>query len=542
MFGWLYRILLWLALPALLLRLEWRAWREPEYGRRIGERFGRVPPEAPSGGIWFHAVSAGEAIAAAPLIAALDALPVAGRPFLVTSTTPAGSAEIRRRLPGCGHCYAPYDFPFAVRAFFSRVRPRLLVLVETELWPNLIGEAHRRGVPVLLINARLSKRSARRYALAPGLTRKMLGRVRFIACQHEEDAARFRALGAAAEKVAAFGSIKFDAALPKGHADQVAALREQLGLVAKQPDWETAGRSAEASAAAPARQRSHAVPRDAGPRDAVPQDAVPQDAVPQGAVPQDAGSQDAGSQDAEPQNENCAASVGAVPVSARHRLWLAGSTHAGEEEIALQAHREVRQHFPFACLLLTPRHPVRAAAVCALARRMGFAASLLSDMKRGAERSGMRGRTAPPEVLVCDSMGQLQQLYGLSDIAFLGGSLVPAGGHNPIEAALCSQPLIAGPHTFNFSQVMEAFAEAGCLTRVRTAGQLAAAVLAGLQNEGPRRAAGRRALQAVAERRGAKARLLDLLRREIRAAAGDGEAPPTVGRGSRCGGAATPAA
>ena len=456
MFGRLYRILLWLALPAVLLRLEWRAWREPEYGRRIGERFGRVPPEAPSGCIWFHAVSAGEAIAAAPLIAALDALPVAGRPFLVTSSTPAGSAEIRRRLPGCGHCYAPYDFPFAVRAFFSRVRPKLLALVETELWPNLIDEAHRRGVPVLLINARLSRRSARRYALAPGLTRKMLGQIRFIACQHEEDAARFRALGAAAEQIAAFGSIKFDAALPKGHADQVAALREQLGLV--------------------------------------------------------------------------------------DRLWLAGSTHPGEDEIALQAHRQVCQRLPFARLLLAPRHPVRAAAVCALARRMGFAASLLSEMRRCAEQDATRNRPAPPEVLVCDSMGQLQQLYGLSDIAFLGGSLVPAGGHNPIEAALCGQPLIAGPHTFNFSQVMAAFAEAGCLTRVRTAGQLAEAVLAGLQNEGQRRAAGRRALQAVAARRGAKARLLDLLRREIGAAAGaagDGEAPPTAGRGSRCGGAAT---
>ena len=481
MFGRLYRILLWLALPAVLLRLEWRAWREPEYGRRIGERFGRVPPKAPSGCIWFHAVSAGEAIAAAPLIAALDALPVAGRPFLVTSSTPAGSAEIRRRLPGCGHCYAPYDFPFAVRAFFSRVRPKLLALVETELWPNLIDEAHRRGVPVLLINARLSKRSARRYALAPGLTRKMLGQVRFIACQHEEDAARFRALGAAAEQIAAFGSIKFDAALPKGHADQVAALREQLGLVAEQPDREAARQSAEASGAA----------------------------------------------------------------SARQRLWLAGSTHPGEDEIALQAHRQVRQRLPFARLLLAPRHPVRAAAVCALARRMGFAASLLSEiMKQQAERDATRNRPAPPQVLVCDSMGQLQQLYGLSDIAFLGGSLVPAGGHNPIEAALCGQPLVAGPHTFNFSQVMAAFAEAGCLTRVRTAGQLAEAVLAGLQNEGQRRAAGRRALQAVAARRGAKARLLDLLRREIGAAAGaagDGEAPPTAGRGSRCGGAATPA-
>lgn len=481
MFGRLYRILLWLALPVLLLRLEWRAGREPEYGRRIGERFGRVPPEAPSECLWFHAVSAGEAIAAAPLIAALAAAaPVAGRPFLVTSTTPAGSAEIRHRLPGLSHCYAPYDFPFAVRAFFRRVRPRLLALVETELWPNLIDEAQRRGVPVVAINARLSERSARRYALMRGLTRRMLAQMRFIACQHEEDAARFRALGAAADKVAAFGSIKFDAVLPESHAAQVAALGKELRLLAEEPDGATAG-----------------------------------------------------------------GAPGPPP-----RVWLAGSTHSGEDEIVLEAHREVRRRLPSARLLLAPRHPVRAAAICALAQRMGFAAKLLGAMSpqaegcatgdggrqfdgggntKGAARAsrgdgdgarGQEGWPSPPEVVVCDIMGQLQTLYGLSEIAFLGGSLVPAGGHNPIEAALCGQPLLAGPHTFNFSQVMAVFAEAGCLTRVRTAGQLAEAVLAGLRNEGRSRAAGRRALQAVADHRGATARLLDFLGREIRAAAG----------------------
>lgn len=459
MFGRLYRILLWLALPALLLRLEWRAGREPEYGRRIGERFGRVPPEAPSGCIWFHAVSAGEAIAAAPLIAALA--PVAGQPFLVTSTTPAGSAEIRHRLPGLSHCYAPYDFPFAVRAFFRRVRPRLLALVETELWPNLIDEAQRHGVPVVAINARLSERSARRYALMGGATRRMLAQMRFIACQHEEDAARFRALGAAADQVAAFGSIKFDAALPQSHAVQVAALGKRLRLLPEPPNGAATGQA-----------------------------------------------------------------LGPLP-----RVWLAGSTHSGEDEAVLEAHREVRRRLPSACLLLAPRHPVRAASVCALARRMGFAANLLGDLRQQAEGSGTKapgrggladaqgGRWLPPEVIVCDIMGQLQTLYGLSEIAFLGGSLVPAGGHNPIEAALCGQPLLAGPHTFNFSQVMAAFAEAGCLTRVRTAEQLAEAVLAGLRDEQRRCAAGRRALQAVADHRGATARLLDLLGREIRAAA-----------------------
>ena len=146
----LYQILLWLALPIVPLRLWWRSRREPGYGERIGERFGRPSAAIPTGGVWFHAVSAGETIAAAPLIEALaDEFPAA--PFLVTTMTPTGSEQVIRRLGGkVAHSYAPYDFGFAVRAFFNAVRPRLLILVETELWPNLIGEAHRRGVPVLL--------------------------------------------------------------------------------------------------------------------------------------------------------------------------------------------------------------------------------------------------------------------------------------------------------------------------------------------------------------------------------------------------------
>ncbi len=152
----LYQILLWLALPVVPLRLRWRARREPGYGERVGERFGRPPAAIPKDGVWFHAVSAGETIAVAPLIEALaDEFPAL--PFLVTTMTPTGSEQVTRRLGDkVAHCYAPYDFPFAVRAFFDAARPRLLILVETELWPNLIGEAHRRGVPVLLVNARLS--------------------------------------------------------------------------------------------------------------------------------------------------------------------------------------------------------------------------------------------------------------------------------------------------------------------------------------------------------------------------------------------------
>jgi 3-deoxy-D-manno-octulosonic-acid transferase len=145
---WLYQVLLVVAWPVVLVRLRWRARREPAYGQRIAERFGHAPPDVPAGTIWFHTVSAGETIAAAPLIGALaSANP--GWPVLVTTMTPTGSAQVTARLtgaePGVHHCYAPYDFPWGVRRFFDRVQPRLLVLMETELWPNLIDTAARRA-------------------------------------------------------------------------------------------------------------------------------------------------------------------------------------------------------------------------------------------------------------------------------------------------------------------------------------------------------------------------------------------------------------
>ncbi len=424
---WLYQLLLWVALPLVLVRLRWRARREPDYGQRIGERFGRVPDHIRPGSICFHTVSAGETIAAAPLIAALaeefanaEGLSAS---FLVTTMTPTGSAQVQSRLQQhAQHCYAPYDFPFAVRRFFDAVQPKLLVLMETELWPNLIGEAHARGIPVLLVNARLSERSARGYARIGALTRAMLQKVRFIACQYPDHAVRFQRLGARNEQVGALGSVKFDVVLPTDHAQRVAALMVDLEL---------AGR----------------------------------------------------------------------------RVWIAGSTHPGEDEIVLQAHKAVRDHDPSSCLLIVPRHPVRGAALESLARKLGFSVACQSG-----------GGVSGADVVVCDTMGQLQTLYGLSKVAFLGGSLVSVGGHNPIEAAVCAQPVIMGPETFNFPDVVAAFVDAECLTMVRDAEELAGAVIECFDDEPVRVARGERARQVVADNRGATERLLDLLGAEIRAA------------------------
>lgn len=439
MWRFVYRLLLLLAWPWVRLRLTWRARQEGAYGERIEERFGHPPPDIPRGAIWFHTVSAGETIAAAPLIAAL-AEEFAPLPFLVTTMTPTGSAQVRARLGDrVHHCYAPYDFPRGVERFYRTLEPRLLVLMETELWPNLIAAATRRDVPVMLVNARLSERSARGYARAGGLTRQMLGQLRWIACQYPDHAERFRQLGAPPQRVLVHGSVKFDQVLPADHAERVAALRRRWSLQGK-------------------------------------------------------------------------------PV------WVAGSTHPGEEAAVLEAHAALRRRQPEARLVLVPRHPARAGEVAALVRRAGFRVVL---------QSAPGAADAQAEVVLGDVMGELLYLYGLGDAAFVGGSLVDVGGHNPIEPALCGKPAAMGPSLFNFPDVAQIFSNAGCLEVVPDARALAERIARWLDEPDLGRCLGERARRTVAEHTGASERLRALLVDEIRAATAAAEPAASAGENPR---------
>ncbi len=424
----LYAIGLCAAYPWARVRPYLRARREPEYAERTSERFGHVPAGIPADVLWFHSVSAGEAISAAPLISRL-ATQFPARQFLVTATTPAGSAQLCRLLAdkydNVSHCYAPLDFPHAVRRFFARVRPRLLVLLETELWPNLLREAHAAGVPALLVNGRLSERSASGYQRIGPLTLEMLEHLTFIACQYPLHAERFMKLGARPDQVGALGSIKFDVELPADHAGRLAELEQHLG-------------------------------------------------------------------------------------SADRRIWIAGSTHPGEEKTLLAAHRQLKARYPDLLLVLVPRHPPRAEAVAAMLRD-----DALTVVRYSAADEG-----AVADVLLVDVMGELAYLYGLADVAFLGGSLVSVGGHNPIEAAICGKPLLMGPETFNFPDVVAAFVDAGCLTLVRTPADLVAAVTRLLDDPEAARREGAAARQVVLDNRGALARLENLLAAQIRSVGG----------------------
>lgn len=416
---WIYPLILTLAIPLVWLRLQWRGRRDPAYRQRQAERFGRVPDAVRQGPIWFHTVSAGETIAAAPLIAQL-ADNFGTTPFLVTTMTPTGSEQVLARLSGrVDHCYAPYDFGFAVKRFYQQVQPQLLVLMETELWPNLIAQAHARQIPVLLVNARLSERSASGYRRVGSLTRRMMRQISFIACQSEAHQQRFISLGASPDKVEALGSVKFDVALPADAQQQSAALAQTLGV---------AGRP----------------------------------------------------------------------------VWLAASTHPGEEEIVLSAFAQLRQSHPQLQLILVPRHPHRADQLEQLVQRRGF-----SVQRQSAARQGM------VDVLLGDVMGTLLQLYGLSDVAFVGGSLVDMGGHNPIEPALYGVPIVSGPQQYNFADVFAQLQEVDAVVTVADAQQLAASVAELLDDTQKRRDMGAQALAMVARNRGASERVNKLVSQHI---------------------------
>lgn len=406
----LYTLLWYLLLPLVLVRQAWRGRGQPDTG--LADRLGLVAPLAP-GMTWVHCVSVGETVAGEPLV---EALLARGERVLVTSTTFTGAARVRARLGGrVVHRFLPCDTPGAVRRFLDRVRPARLVILETELWPNLLAACRARGIPVCLVNARLSERSARGYARLGKLAREMLDGLATISAQADADAQRFVALGAPPERVQVNGNLKFDVTVDESVAAEARRLRAALG---------------------------------------------------------------------------------------NRPAWIAASTHAGEDEILLAAHREIAHNLPAALLVLVPRHPERFADVAALVVQHGYTL---------ARRS--RGEVPVPStsVYLGDTMGEMPLLYGIADVALVGGSLVPVGGHNLVEPAALGLPVLAGPHLFNFQQIADDLLAAGALDIVSDAAAITVKVTSLLGNPGQRAGAGRRARDYVAANRGACARTVALV-------------------------------
>ncbi|MDH0097028.1 lipid IV(A) 3-deoxy-D-manno-octulosonic acid transferase [Ectopseudomonas hydrolytica] len=416
---YLYTLLLHLALPLIALRLALRARKAPAYARRVRERFSFGLPAMKPGGIWVHAVSVGESIAAAPMIRALQAH-YPDLPITVTCMTPTGSERIQALFgDSVQHCYLPYDLPWAASRFLQRVQPRLAVVMETELWPNHIHQCAKRGIPVALANARLSQRSARGYARLRKLTAPMLAELSLIAVQTQAEAERFLDLGARPNCVEVTGSIKFDLKIDAELPRRASELRHQ---------WQ----------------------------------------------------------------------------AERRPLWIAASTHAGEDEIILAAHRQLLLARPDALLILVPRHPERFNAVHELCLNLG-----LTTRRRSSGEAVQAG----DQVLLGDTMGELLFLYALADVAFVGGSLVANGGHNLLEPAALGKPVLSGPHLFNFLEIAAQLREAGALGEVQDATDLADEVEA-LWREPDRAERMREAgLQVLRANQGALDRLLEGLRR-----------------------------
>lgn len=411
----LYTLLLYLAFPLVLLRLLWRSIKAPAYRERWLERLGVFTAPTAWGGLWVHAVSVGEVQAVLPLIRQLLA-DNPGLPITVTTTTPTGSARVVEQLGELVlHVYFPYDLPPALTGFIRRVRPRALLMVETEIWPNLLHSCRRHGVYTLLANARLSARSAQRYARLGRFTRDTFAHIDCIAAQTEADAARFRALGVAADRVFVTGSIKFDIRIRASLEEQVEVLRREWG-----------GRP----------------------------------------------------------------------------VWVAGSTHEGEDELVLQAHHKVLSSFPNALLILVPRHPERFERVAGLCKR---------EHLQLARRSRPGSYSPQTQVYLGDTMGELPVVIGSADVAFIGGSLVPTGGHNMLEAAAQGVAVCFGPHVFNFAAISELLVAEGAARRVGDEVELAQQVIAWFRDATARAEVGENGRRVVRQNRGALARLVDLL-------------------------------
>lgn len=372
-----YTALLWLLLPYICFHLLWRGRKQPEYLQHIAERFGFYKPRSDRPIIWLHTVSVGETRAAVALVQSLlKAYP--SHQLLLTHTTPTGRATSEQLFGDeVLRVYLPYDYPGAVRRFLRHFQPQIGVLLETEIWFNLIHLCRTGEVPLLLLNARLSEKSAARYARFPALTRQGLRELAMIAAQTEADARRLKMLGG--ENISLMGNLKFDIEPPAAMLELGKQLRNNFGPTRK--------------------------------------------------------------------------------------VFLAASTREGEETLLLAALKQTK----IAGLLtvIVPRHPQRFDAVAALIAQHGL---------RYQRRSDNTAIAQDTEIVLGDSMGEMFAYYSACDIAFIGGSLLPFGGQNLIEACAVGKPVLIGPHTYNFEQACQLAIERGAARRIPDAALLAQAV------------------------------------------------------------------
>ena len=409
------------ALPLLPLWLMLR----PRFRSGLGQRFGcfaasELQPVMGARPVWIHAASVGETFAAAALIAALKAK--SPRLKIALSTfTDTGNEIARHRAGADAVIFLPLDHPLFVRRALAKLDPSVLIIVETEIWPNLLRQAARRGIPVLLLSGRLSERALNRYLKLRGFFRSALRCFAVCGMQSDSDARRIASLGADAARIVVTGNLK-----------------------------------------QPALQGS---------------------------------------------NGKAKAESGDAGVAEKKRpLVVAGSTHSGEEAIMLEVFRALKNRFPDLQLALAPRHPERFAPVEKLLQHSGVS----FDTK-----SRLTGVSFPRDVLLVDTLGDLRTLYAVGDIAFVGGSLVDAGGHNVLEPALLKKPVLFGPYMGNFATIADQMKRSGGGIEVRDHSEMVRELAALLNDPAKRRSAGEKAYEAARGDGAAVERSLELLGRYV---------------------------
>lgn len=418
LFRKLYSITLTLGIPFLFLRLLWRSRKNSAYRVRLLERLGIFGPRHPAPqGIWLHAVSVGESLAAIALIRALKH-EFGGIPITVTTTTPQGSARIREILGDLVfHVYFPFDLPWTHALFLSRIQPKLCIIMETELWPNCLHTLKKRNIPIIIVNARLSERSMKGYRRIQNTTKSMMSCISLVAAQSLQDGERFLSLGLPKEKLEVVGNIKYDMQIAEDIEEKANALRSQWGL---------------------------------------------------------------------------------------HRpVFIAASTHRGEEIQVLQALKELKKKYPDLLLILAPRHIDRTNEIQKLIHEFCSDSSVSHSMQsiQLSKRSeaNFDHRT---EILLVDTMGEMQLHYKASDVAFVGGSFVPHGGHNMLEPAALGIPCVVGPHIHNFVDIAQQLKQAGGLYQAMDQDNFVKVLDNWLSSKEDRMLAGKKALEVVNRNRG----------------------------------------
>lgn len=413
----IYTLLLYLIQPFVWLKLLWRSRKAPAYRQRWLERYGFCKNKVKPNGILVHAVSVGETIAAIPLIKALQQK-YPQLPITVTTMTPTGSERVKSLLKdSVSHVYLPYDLPGAIKRFLKTTKPKIVIIMETELWPNLISQCYKQKIPLIIANARLSERSAARYGKLGKAVKQLFSKISMVAAQNQQDGERFVSLGLPADHLAITGSIKFDINLSNEQRQNINQLKQQWQL--KRP------------------------------------------------------------------------------------VLIAASTHSGEDEIILTAFKKLLLKHANLLLILVPRHPERFKTVEKLISDSGF-----NYLKRSTNQIP----TEQTQIVLGDTMGELVELYAMADIAFVGGSLVKQGGHNPLEPALHHIAIITGEYFFNFQVICEQLIEAqGMIVCTNSADDLYSTIDRLLNDNSRRVQLGENAYLVLKQNQGALSRLLAVI-------------------------------